>query len=88
MRSGVRGEGAMMSKLLESLLTPTQRSQAQAADKAATLAHYAGQAALTPRRFLTVYCSQCGSEFTGAARDAGFSACREHSVPSPSWAAA
>ena len=77
-----------MSKLLESLLTPTQRSQAVAADKAATLAHYAGQAALAPRRFLTVYCSQCGAEFTGAARDAGFSACREHTAPIPAWAVA
>jgi len=79
----------MMSKLLESLLTPTQREQAVAADKAATLKHYAGQAAAAaPRWFLTVYCSQCGAEFPGRARDGGYSACREHSVLVPAWAVA
>ena len=53
------------------------------ATKARALAHYTEQAAaaVAPRRFATVYCSQCGSEFAGAYRDAGFSACREHTTP-------
>ena len=37
--------------------------------------------AVAPRRFATVYCSQCGAEFPGAMRDGGFSACREHATP-------
>ena len=54
--------------------TPTQ---------ARALAHYLPMAAEAeaPRQFSTVWCSQCGAEFAGAMRDAGFSACKEHATP-------
>lgn len=51
--------------------------------KAATRAHYEAQAAqaVAPRMFTSVSCSQCGNEFPGVMRDAGFSACSEHRAP-------
>ena len=56
-----------------------------APDKSAVLAHLTAQllpgAAPAPRRFTSVSCSQCGTDFPGVLRDGGFSSCREHRDP-------
>ena len=65
------------------MTTTTAPAPAPTATKAKALAHYTEQAAqaVAPRRFATVYCSQCGAEFHGSPRDGGFSSCREHTTP-------